>query len=77
MKYSFSQKMRLIKKLTEKGIKTENQIKSIQFSDVKDLKLSSKEILLLCEMQIEIKKGRLYSYLAETDEKENKEEKEV
>ena len=38
MKYTFSQKIKLIKKLAENGIKTEKEVKAIQFSDIKNLK---------------------------------------
>ena len=73
MKYTFSQKIKLIKKLAENGIKTEREVKAIQFSDIKNLKLTNNEIIALCDLQEQIKKGKLYSFLAQDEDKaENK-----
>lgn len=67
MKYTFSQKIKLIKKLAENGIKTEREVKAIQFSDIKNLKLTNNEIIALCDLQEQIKKGKLYSFLAQDE----------
>lgn len=67
MKYTFSQKIKLIKKLVENGIKTERDVKAIQFSDIKNLKLTNNEIIALCDLQEQIKKGKLYSFLAQDE----------
>ena len=69
MKYSFTQKIKLIKKLAENGIKTEREVKAIQFSDIKNLKLTNNEIIALCDLQEQIKKGKLYSFLAQDEDK--------
>ena len=67
MKYTFSQKIKLIKKLAENGIKTERDVKAIQFSDIKNLKLTNNEIIALCDLQEQIKKGKLYSFLVQDE----------
>lgn len=67
MKYTFSQKIKLIKKLAENGIKTEREVKAIQFSDIKNLKLTNNEIIALCDLQEQIKKGKLYSFLVQDE----------
>lgn len=67
MKYTFSQKIKLIKKLAENGIKTERDVRAIQFSDIKNLKLTNNEIIALCDLQEQIKKGKLYSFLAQDE----------
>ena len=67
MKYTFSQKIKLIKKLAENGIKTEKEVKAIQFSDIKNLKLTNNEIIALCDLQEQIKKGKLYSFLVQDE----------
>ena len=71
MKYTFSQKIKLIKKLAENGIKTEKEVKAIQFSDIKNLKLTNNEIIALCDLQEQIKKGKLYSFLVQDEDKAN------
>lgn len=70
MKYTFSQKIKLIKKLAENGIKTEKEVKAIQFSDIKNLKLTNNEIIALCDLQEQIKKGKLYSFLVQDENNE-------
>lgn len=72
MKYTFSQKIKLIKKLAENGIKTEKEVKAIQFSDIKNLKLTNNEIIALCDLQEQIKKGKLYSFLVQDEDKADK-----
>ncbi len=67
MKYTFSQKIKLIKKLAENGIKTERDVRAIQFSDIKNLKLTNNEIIALCDLQEQIKKGKLYSFLVQDE----------
>ena len=67
MKYTFSQKIKLIKKLAENGIKTQKEVKAIQFSDIKNLKLTNNEIIALCDLQQQIKKGKLYSFLVQDE----------
>ena len=69
MKYTFSQKIKLIKKLAENGIKTEREVKAIQFSDIKNLKLTNNEIIALCDLQEQIKNGKLYSFLTQDEDK--------
>ena len=68
MENTFSQKTRLIKKLAENGIKTEREVKAIQFSDIKNLKLTNNEIIVLCDLQEQIKKGKLYSFLVQDED---------
>lgn len=67
MKYTFSQKIKLIKKIAENGIKTERDVRAIQFSDIKNLKLTNNEIIALCDLQEQIKKGKLYSFLVQDE----------
>ena len=51
MKYSFTQKTKLIKKLANFGISSEKDLKAIKLADLKYLKLNSNEVALLCELQ--------------------------
>lgn len=71
MKYSFTQKTKLIKKLADFGISSEKDLKAIKLADLKYLKLNSNEVALLCELQEIVKSGNLYSYLAETENTDN------
>lgn len=50
MKYSFTQKTKLIKKLADFGISSEKDLKAIKLADLKYLKLNSNEVTLLCEL---------------------------
>ena len=77
MKYSFTQKTKLIKKLANFGISSEKDLKAIKLADLKHLKLNSNEIALLCELQEIVKSGSLYSYLAETENADNNHNKDM
>lgn len=77
MKYSFTQKTKLIKKLANFGISSEKDLKAIKLADLKYLKLKSNEVALLCELQEIVKSGSLYSYLAETEITDNNHNKDT
>lgn len=77
MRYSFTQKTKLIKKLADFGISSEKDLKAIKLADLKYLKLNSNEVALLCELQEIVKSGSLYSYLAETENTDNNHNKDT
>lgn len=67
-KFSFNEKMRLLKKLYDNGIRTEDDLKKIGLNEIVRIKqIKRKDFDLIVQLQEQVKRGRLYSFLGEEE----------
>ena len=67
-KFSFNEKMRLLKKLYDNGIRTEYDLKKIGLNEIVRIKqIKRKDFDLIVQLQEQVKRGRLYSFLGEEE----------
>ena len=72
-KYTFQQKLKVMKKLFDAGYNTEKDLHELTIERILKLpNINISEILIIMYIQKYTKSGKLYSYLGELDDEQNK-----
>lgn len=71
-KYTFQQKIKVMKKLYDAGWTTEKDLQSLTIEEILKLpNININEILIIMYIQKYTKSGKLYSYLGGLDDEQN------